>query len=272
MTRGFSSGTRSRSCLVDFFCARVDHGTSLAAVPMTTDPRDWEREAASNGSSKPKATHLHSILATEWIGSKWEQFHLRCDFCPWLPAIAMVTQGLLCSSLQSWTVLARNHEKQLACHAVGVPIEAKLGYFVSVSGLPEPWLSCIPFLATTLKALLAGRIKRPEPQIPVFTRVPPLSAETIMRMSCVVCWTDPYHLHGGFCSHEPRLLSRCRTLFTTYSLFSCAKCELTSPCVCVWSWLMHSNHHFHVPCVLVSIYLWTAKLGHSELFICSSYR
>lgn len=83
-------------------------------------------------------------------------------------------------------------------HAVGILIEAKLGYFMSVNGLPDPWLSRLPFLATALKALLAHRIKRPEPRIPVFSWVPPLSAETIMRMSCVACLTDPYHLHGGF--------------------------------------------------------------------------
>lgn len=83
-------------------------------------------------------------------------------------------------------------------HAVGVLIEAKLGYFMSVSGLPDPWLSRLPFLATALKALLAGGIKRPEPRIPVFSRVPPLSGETIMRMSCVACLADPYHLqHAG---------------------------------------------------------------------------
>lgn len=83
-------------------------------------------------------------------------------------------------------------------HAVGVLIEAKLGYFMSVSGLPDPWLSRLPFLAAALKAPLADGIKRPEPQIPVFSWVPPLSAETIMRMSRVACLTDPYHLRGGF--------------------------------------------------------------------------
>lgn len=54
-------------------------------------------------------------------------------------------------------------------HAVGVLIEAKLGYFMSVSGLPDPQLSRLPFLATTLKALLAHEIKRPKPRIPVFS-------------------------------------------------------------------------------------------------------
>lgn len=83
-------------------------------------------------------------------------------------------------------------------HAVGVLIETKLGYFMSVSGLPDPRLSRLPFLATALKALLANEIKRPKPRIPVFSWVPPLSAETIMRMSCVARLTDPHHLQEGF--------------------------------------------------------------------------
>lgn len=89
--------------------------------------------------------------------------------------------------------------------AVGVLIEAKLGYFMSVSGLPDPWLSRLPFLATALKALLADGIKRPEPRIPAFSWVPPLSAETIMRKAWVACLTGPIIREEDSCSLKPQI-------------------------------------------------------------------
>lgn len=104
----------------------------------------------------------------------------------------MVTQGRLCSLFI--TALACNYEEQPACYGCPNRGQTELGYSMSVSGLPDPWLSRLPFLAPALKALLAGGIKRPKPGIPVFSWVPPLSGETIMRMSCVACLADPYRL------------------------------------------------------------------------------
>lgn len=117
-------------------------------------------------------------------------------------------------------------------HAVGVLIKTKLGYFMSASGLPDPWLSHLPFLATALKALLAGGIKHLEPQIPAFSWVPPLSVETITRMSCVACLADPYHLQHAARILAVLTLNCCDILFSTFSHCSWANCLL----FCAFGW------------------------------------